>query len=1104
MRWRAVLVVVPSLLLALAAAVFATRAARHVEGFRVETGRVRLTRLSEDLKARLASLRDDVLITYYCSPRHLMPSHMRQVERDVTDLLVAMRDAAGGKLDFHLVDPTGDADLTKFAAKRAVAPVRVRHVERDAYSEQEVWSTLTFAYGPRKPAMISGISPEHLPRLQSLVVAHLNQLESPRAPVFAVSAPSGFSKLREYLAGAGRILPIDLRKERRIPAEADVLFWIDPGPIDADHVRNLRHFLERGGSAVVAGGLYSAELRGAAGAEELALAPTDFGMEALLGPFGLHPVPGLVLDRRSAELTLPTGEQPAPFRVLCLALNQDFQGLAKEPRGSLLFVAPTPFSLDTEQLAANGTKAEVLATSSDESTLLTGGVPGAFPIGSLAAGPGEAVPKQPLVVWVRPADAWQGSLVAVASSCVFRDETFVIETLAHKRLTEALAATLASDERLVVGRSGLTRPPPLPALAPGARALWRAVVMLAFPLLLLAAAVVRARRSGPRAPATAGAPAWRGAIALRAALALACVGALSAAARSVALHLDLTEGRLNELAPRSRELAREAGGEGAVEIDIFASDDARLPPELKPHLAALRGRLRDFERAGAEFTVRTVHPEDATEAERAALADAGVRPFQATSRDDEVTTVRTVYSALRMRARGRTEVLPLRDADAFENLEFRIAFALFRLATGRAPHIGFASDAPRMSAAEAYQFYQSAGLIPPSGKDVYSVARDLVRGADFRVTHINPREPVLPPDLDVLVWLQPRRAVAPMLEQMLEYLCRGGKVLLAAQHFSMQSRQYRGTGFPFVYWPQPQSPDVEEFYFPGLGIHLVRQVLFDALHTRIDLESQIQRTGRREWHPMNLAKPFLIRAAAANFDTESTITHGLGDQAFLFAAYFDLDAARLGELGIRARPLITTSDLAWTFDWKGGWLPNPLLEAPPALGELTAEEAERTQGALSRLPLAVLFEGQFPWPESAFVHPAVKVGADGTVIERDPVPPYPRPAPASGLRPGKLLFFGCSELFKDQRLTELRPEFRGDHLLLNSVASLALDDGLAAVMGRRTVPRGFDRIEPERRVVWRLVVLLAFPALLAVLAFFRLVLRPREERWPTIAGASLS
>ena len=439
---------------------------------------------------------------------------------------------------------------------------------------------------------------------------------------------------------------------------------------------------------------------------------------------------------------------------------------------------------------------------------------------------------------------------------------------------------------------------------------------------------------------------------------------------------------------------------------------------------------------------------------------------------------------------GAREVrLAFADARAFEALEFRLAYALHVLNGGRRARIGFASDVPRLSAAEAYEDYQQKGLFAPKGKDVYSLARRKLADLGFEVVHINPRAPKLPPGvdaerssampaLDLLIWMQPRRSTEPMLEATLRYLHGGGHVLLAAQHFNIQSRQYRGSDFGFNYWPQPQLPDVEHLYFPELSIELVRKVLFDELSTTIQTDTQI--TGRgasRDFEVQSSALPFLIRASAANFADDSLVTRNLGDQAFVWGSALRFDEEHLAQLGLRAKTLMRTSDKTWDYDWKGGWLPEDVLTWPPA------ESAE----VLGSQALAVLFEGTFPRPQAPLALGAARMPQDESAEAVGPPSASEDEAPWPPSAPGKLLFFGGSELFKDARL--FNPEFRADQLLINATCALALEPELARVATRRQAARGFDYVEPPARLRWRAFVLATGPvtlvALAAVLGFTR-------------------
>ena len=116
------------------------------------------------------------------------------------------------------------------------------------------------------------------------------------------------------------------------------------------------------------------------------------------------------------------------------------------------------------------------------------------------------------------------------------------------------------------------------------------------------------------------------------------------------------------------------------------------------------------------------------------------------------------------------------------------------------------SDLPRLSPAEALEDYQKKGLIAPGGTDVYSDLKALLADYLYDVHYINPRTPSMPSDVDVLLWMQPRRDSGPILLLLSQHLAQGGKAIVAMQHFNIQQRQYRGSGFQTVYWPQPPIP----------------------------------------------------------------------------------------------------------------------------------------------------------------------------------------------------------------------------------------------------------------------------------------------------------
>jgi hypothetical protein len=1072
--------------LGLLVALFDARVARRFPGARLEMGRAKLSRLTEETRRRLGSLEDRVLLTYYASDRARMPSQLRRVERDVTDLFEALKGASRERLDYQIVDPDADPvardDLARFAAKRAVAPFRARSVERDAWSEKTVWSTISIAYGPRPESTIPGVGPEHLERLQRLLVEHLDQMERPRRAAIALAAPAGYEQLRGFLAQKGEVRTVDLDGGERIPPDADCLFWMDPRRVDDARLAELDRFLRRGRNALLAGSEHSWEARrGADGAPALTVEPTGYPAGALLAHFGLRATQGLLCDARGeqayAGMAPESRPAPTPFVVRCIGVDQDFRGWRNQPNGNLLFEVPTPFALDPEALEERGWQAEVLATSSDKSWVEP--LPrGPVPFAALRPEAGEPVPKQPLMVRLKPRDPWEGAVVLCAASTPFRDGYLQgREGVAHERLARVLADAFTANDRLVLARAGALAVEPIPAMGARSRALWRAFAVLLLPGALLAVALLRgafARRGEPSPRRRAGGPLLATALA-----GVLVVGLLARAAGAFGARADLSESGRNELSPQTRAIAARASE--PVEAKIVFSPPERLPPSMRRWSKRIGEALAELRRAGARLSVRTVDPDELDEAEKKTLAAEGIEPFRVTTKDEEVTTVRTVHAALRLSSRGRTEVLRFRDAVSIENLEFRLAFALWRLETGRRPLVAFASDAPRLSPAEAWDL-QQASLTPPSGTDAYAVARGLLEGCDYRVVHVNPRDPRPPESPDAFVWLQPRRDVSATYDWLARYLHRGGRALLAAQHFNVQARQYRGSGYKLVYWPQPQFPDVDLLYFPDLGIEMVREVLFDELKTRIAAETQVNRAyARPDLEVQTSALPFLLRASAANFSKDSAVTRSLGDQAFVWGAYVRTDEAKLRAHGLRAKPLITTSARTWTFPWKGGWIPDEALAGPP--------RGEGGQPSwLGKLALAAEIEGDFPEPaEPLRIQPKIFPGATS-----EPAASKPAFAASTPGAPGRLLLLGCSEMFKNHRV--LDPEFRGDHLLLNAVASLALPEDLAEIAARRPEQRGFDFVEPQDRLRWRGIVLAGLPAALLLFGFLRAVAR-RRPTW---------
>lgn len=1081
------------LLVALGAgvAVYAGRIVNHRGGSKLELGRTKLSQVSGATRERLATLEDPVLLTWFVSSREEMPSELKRLEARGTELLNSLREASDGQLDYQIVDPQKNPERVAYAANQGIAPFRVRSIQSDAWSEKTIWSTLTITYGARRQAVINGLVPKRLHDLQGLLVAELNQMESPRRPVVAIDAGERFSTLRALLAEAAEVLEIDFEEQAELPAQADLFLWLEPESLGADQLAALDLFLESGRAAVVAGG-NTRMIQDYQDFRRFRVEPTGFDSAAFWRHFGCESIEGLVLDERCHQWQPAPDKAPIalPYLLRCIAPNQDFRRLAAMPNGTLLFEAPTPIEPRPELLSELGLAAQVLAHSSDATWIEA--LPSGFASAEdLAPKNGVPAPRLPLAVMLSPLDPWQGSLLGMGSAASLRDDAIGADGFAHRRLVDVIQKEFLNDDRLVLNRTERNQAPPLPQLSPTERLAWRATCVGLLPLLIAIAAWVRTRsrrRNAAELDSTSKAR-GRALAASGGVLLFALAAVASRATDTFGLQLDLTRAKRNQLAAFSVERAAAATGENRLRAELFFSKRSNLPPSLRGALQRIRGILAELDRAGADLEIVRLIPEELSSNRRLELEAEGLEPLRISAKQEGVTTVRTVYTSLRLSSGGNAEILRFSDADALDELEFRLAFALWRMQSGRTPHIAFASDTPRLSPAEAHMDFQLKGRFAPMGSDVYSAARSVLREAGFRVTHVNPRDPEFPSDIDLLVWLQPRRDITAMLDPTVRYLRGGGKLLLAAQHFNMQARQFRGRGFDTVYWPQPQTPDIDlEYFGPETGIQLVREVLFDELKTRMTLETQVNRDAEnRDYEQQESALPFALRASAANFSQTSPITRGLGDQAFTWANYIDWDEDKLSQAGIEAEVLITSSDRAWSYAWTGGYLAPEVLRGPWATNSAEAA-GESNQGGSAdadsatapptppapieglqkraSVPLAVRFRGTFPPPSEPIA--ALAEGAE----------PNLRGVPEQPAAPGDLLLIGCSELFKNEALAERT--FRSEHLLISSVAAMALPDGLAAVAARWPARPGLDYVSPQQRTLWKRIVWSSGPLLVLI------------------------
>jgi hypothetical protein len=1037
------------------------RLVHEVPALRLEAGRRRQATLTPELSERFGSFAEGVRITYYVSQRSEMPAHLSHLEKGVRDVLGGFERAAetwNVDLQSQVIFPDRHPDWADSLGSAGLAPWRARRVEGDGYREDQVWSSLRIAYGPRPAAVLNGVGPAQVLELQNLILEQLEELRSPRRPRVVLSGPAeGYDELRRLLNTGASVTEIDFDEDPRLPAQVDLFLWLDPTRVEERHLAVLDGLRARGASLVLAGrGIHSTE-RALDETMEVRFEPGAPAMGSLLRHHGLSPVGDLLLDPSAGErlaLSDSGGEsvqQFVPWYVRSTANNQDFRTLYGQPNGSLLFRTPSAFYPAPARLAELGLEATVLASAGNFASMHE--LPKEpMTTEQVFALKGQTQPNVALAALLRPADPWGGQVMVLSDSAIFGDEHWYHDHYAHQAFAQVLLTSLLSSERLVAGRLALRAPGLLPELTSEERIAWRGLVVLAIPAALAVAFLLRGRRSGYQ---SRNSRPWSWVLGST----LVCLPLLQGLSLvSQGLDADLTEDGRNRLTPAQQVVFAEQLRE-PTEFEFIFSPPAQLPPQFKPLVRELR---RACERLADRFDTLEITSQwtDAlSPAETDALKAKGIRPLAVSSAQTEATRMFRIYGSLQMRRGSHEVTLNFPSERSFGHLHFRLAHALERLESAAPTRVALFAEPPRISPAEASMEYQRKGLFAPREGDAYSAAEEFLKEFDFEVLRLEAGRDQVPEDLNALLWMQPRRDLLPMLQALSQHLHRGGGALVAGQHFRVLSRQLEGTALQQRFWPEPQFFDLDRHYLPELGIEVPRLVCFDNEAGTMNMKTRVDGTqGLATYKSLPTSQDFLVQPSSEGLA-------GLHGQWLMpFATQVRWSPELLEKNNLRVTPWIHGGQRPWTYAWSGGDLPQSVLANDSTQPEGLADRVEQGTGPAC---YAALFSGTFPAAQvTGQEQRQLMVDLEGKSSEE-----------------GRLLLMGNSELFKNEQLG-LR-NFDHEDLLLRAVSTLALPPRLLPLLDRPRHEPTLEAQEDGTRRFWRIIVLGAPAALLLAVGLMR-------------------
>lgn len=387
-------------------------------------------------------------ITYFVSPPEVMPSHMKQMEREVTDRMKEFA-ATSERIRFRVsrimnMDSPEAADL----ARRGIIPFTVRTVNRDAFQVTKVYSALTISYLDRLQKALPQLTPQTLPDMEYRLISSALKIQREKAPYVSlygeVDTPdrkymtpqsrrafmrlgSRMPQVRDRYSEAAaamkeegyRFERISLTKEKaRIPRETDCLVVMGAKEMDEQQAGAVKDFLASGRSVVLALQNQAFEYRpGGSGGLYVKERPVAHGLEQLLNEIGCPLSPRVLMDEAQQTVRITRridvqgragGRVKVPVRLPVQVLvgpgqiNRDFS--LTEGISRLFFLWGNAVTPDMARLSGHGLELTSLFTSSSrswEAESREGGLPADY-----FEAPEERAPELPLGVMIRGDFSW--------------------------------------------------------------------------------------------------------------------------------------------------------------------------------------------------------------------------------------------------------------------------------------------------------------------------------------------------------------------------------------------------------------------------------------------------------------------------------------------------------------------------------------------------------------------------------------------------------------------------------------------------------------------------------------------------------------------------
>jgi ABC-type transport system involved in multi-copper enzyme maturation permease subunit/ABC-type uncharacterized transport system involved in gliding motility auxiliary subunit len=410
-------------LLCLGFGLFAGMALHNAHPGRFDWTENRVHTISEASKRVLADLEEPVEITYYVTPAADMPTEIKTLERDVTDLLEDLRLAAKDKIVFKrvhmhaanvLAGPGEESGLPSNPLEqrlfeRGVEPFSVSALRRTGAVSNLIYSSLGIKYMDRPEEIIPQIVPDSLHDLEYAVVSTAFRLSRPHKPMVTIVAENGFQLLERLLRQEGyQVRRVRLDSQSPLPAQPGVVLVMQPTRMNARQVRELEQALIRGGKMILAvqSGLWAYKLE--QGQIHIEHIPLESGMEDMLQKLGISIESRVLMDEQNMAVSVARSpldqvfgggmNLQLPMQIVLTKDNMHPHDPVTARLENIFYLWGSALNLDEEKLAENGLTSLVLAVSSPRSWLAE--ISGNLTQSDITP-PATGLAAYPVMAWIR-------------------------------------------------------------------------------------------------------------------------------------------------------------------------------------------------------------------------------------------------------------------------------------------------------------------------------------------------------------------------------------------------------------------------------------------------------------------------------------------------------------------------------------------------------------------------------------------------------------------------------------------------------------------------------------------------------------------------------